>query len=102
MTNGLPDLSGKIWLLPDWLKGRSCYSRIGEEADLIFMDPPYGQGLEKQVMERLREADFVTADTRIIIETSLDTDFSWLEKSGFLLLREKRYKTNRHMFVRRA
>ena len=80
----------------------SALYRIGEEADLIFMDPPYEQGLEKQVMERLREADFVTADTRIIIETSLDTDFSWLEKSGFLLLREKRYKTNRHMFVRRA
>ncbi len=76
--------------------------QIREQADLIFMDPPYDQGLEQQVLQRLREADFVTEDTQIIIESSLDTEYSWLENSGFLLLREKRYKTNKHVFVRRA
>lgn len=80
----------------------SALSGIREkEIDIIFMDPPYGCGREKEVLALLREADYVTEDTLIIVETSLETDFSYLEDFGFYMEKEKRYKTNRHVFLRR-
>ena len=66
------------------------------------MDPPYRQGLEEQVLAVLKDASYVNEDTLIIVEASLDTDFSYLENYGFISLREKRYKTNMHVFIRKA
>lgn len=81
----------------------SALSSIVEEmVDIIFMDPPYGHGHEKSVLAVLQNKAYVTEDTLIIIEASLDTDFSWLEELGFLLEKEKLYKTNKHMFIRKA
>ncbi len=80
----------------------SALGSIREKADLIFMDPPYGQGMEKQVLARLFREAFVTNDTLIMIEAALPTDFSFVEELGFTLIREKRYKTNKHMFLRRS
>ena len=75
----------------------------GEEPfDCIFMDPPYRKGLEEQVLAVLSDASFVDKDTLIIVEASLDTDFSYLESYGFVSEREKRYKTNMHVFIRKA
>ncbi|MCM1025939.1 MAG: 16S rRNA (guanine(966)-N(2))-methyltransferase RsmD [Roseburia sp.] len=70
-------------------------------ADVIFLDPPYRSDLERSVLAVLRGMPYVTEDTLIVIEASLDTDFSWLEESGFCLIKDKRYKTNRHAFVKR-
>ena len=80
----------------------SALGSVREKADLIFMDPPYGQGMEKQVLARLFREAFVTNDTLIMIEAALPTDFSFVEELGFTLIREKRYKTNKHMFLRRS
>lgn len=80
----------------------SALNSISEQAvDIIFMDPPYGCGHEQNVLASLKDRSYVTEDTLIIVETSLDTDFSYLEELGFSLEREKRYKTNRHMFIRK-
>ena len=73
-----------------------------EPFDCIFMDPPYGKDLEKQMLEILKDVSYVNEDTLIIAEASLNTDFSYLESYGFRLVREKRYKTNMHVFVRKA
>ena len=43
----------------------------------------------------------ITRETLIIIEASLETDFSYLGEGGFRLIREKIYKTNKHIFVKR-
>ncbi len=86
------------------LKQEACVALGGISepfVDIIFMDPPYGCGHEERVLASLRDRNYVTEDTRIIVETSLDTDFSYLRELGFFLEREKRYKTNRHMFLRR-
>lgn len=73
-----------------------------KEVDIVFMDPPYGQDLEKQTLEKLAGMKYITEDTLIITEAALDTDFSYLEDLGFEITKEKRYKTNKHIFIRRA
>ena len=69
--------------------------------DLIFMDPPYGKGWEQKVLSLLRESTLVSEKTLIVMEESLEEDFSWVHKAGFLILREKNYKTNKHIFVQK-
>lgn len=72
-----------------------------ENVDIIFLDPPYHSGLERSVLAMLAGTPYVTESTLMIVEASLDTDFSWLEEYGFYLEKDKRYKTNRHAFIRR-
>ena len=80
----------------------SALSGISEkEVDIIFMDPPYDQLFEKRVLETLSNKSYVTDDTLIIVEASLRTDFTYLDDLGFEIVKEKKYKTNKHMFIRR-
>jgi 16S rRNA (guanine966-N2)-methyltransferase len=80
----------------------SALSVLNEkEVDIIFMDPPYGEGLEKKALEILSTASYVTKDTMIIIESDLNTDFGYVKELGFDIYREKTYKTNRHFFIRK-
>lgn len=69
--------------------------------DVIFMDPPYGKGYEKEVFVILKEMPYVTEQTLLVVEADLKTDFSWTEALGFTIIKEKRYKTNRHLFMKR-
>lgn len=69
--------------------------------DLIFMDPPYGQQLERRVLEQLSGSRILTQDTLLIVEASLDTDFSYADELGFVIQKIKRYKTNVHVFLNR-
>ncbi len=67
--------------------------------DIVFMDPPYDHSLERQVLELLREHRILRDDGMVIVEASLDTSFTYLEECGFRLVKEKIYKTNKHMFI---
>lgn len=71
-----------------------------KEAGVIFMDPPYHHDFERQTLQRLRTLPYVTDHTLLVVETALDTDFSYLEELGFCPEKEKRYKTNKHVFCR--
>lgn len=71
-----------------------------EQADIIFMDPPYGEGHEERVLLRLRDMKYVTPDTLIIVEASLKTDFPYLEDMGYTMVKEKKYKTNKHVYIK--
>ncbi len=70
-----------------------------EVFDLIFLDPPYRQGLEKEVILHLVHSRLVDDMTTIVVEAALDTDFSWIEDTIFTVIREKKYKTNKHVFI---
>ena len=72
-----------------------------KETDIIFMDPPYGRDLEKQVLSVLKGYRYVTEDTLIIVEADLHTDFSYAEELGYELVKEKKYKTNKHVFLKK-
>ncbi|MBQ9608275.1 MAG: 16S rRNA (guanine(966)-N(2))-methyltransferase RsmD [Lachnospiraceae bacterium] len=68
--------------------------------DVIFMDPPYGKGLERQVLSVLKEKNF-TEDTLIIVEAALDEDFSYVNDLGYDIIKDKRYKSNKHIFFKK-
>lgn len=71
-----------------------------EVFDFIFMDPPYNQQWEKKVLAYLKNTTLIDPYTIIIVEASLDTDFSYLEELGYEITKDKRYKTNKHVFIR--
>lgn len=67
--------------------------------DIIFMDPPYNQEIEKEVLRYLASSSLLKEDTTIIVEASLETKFDYLEELGFSLRKLKTYKTNAHAFI---
>ncbi len=79
----------------------SALSGIHEkEADVIFMDPPYGQEFEKQVLALLKNMPYVTENTLIVVEAMRDEDFSYVDELGYEIVKDKRYKTNKHVFLK--
>lgn len=77
------------------------HSIYEQEVDIIFMDPPYGKDLEHQVLDVLKDKSYVTENTLIVVEADLSTDFSYLEEMGFVVKREKEYKTNKHIYIKK-
>ena len=73
-----------------------------KEADLIFVDPPYESGLYERTFELLSRLPYVTEYTMLIAECNLDMDLSVFEDNGFEIIKEKRYKSNQHVFMKKA
>ena len=73
-----------------------------KEVDVIDVDPPYEAQTVHDILHALASEQYVTDNTLIIVESSLATDFSYLSDIGLELVREKDYKANRHLFIRRA
>ena len=69
--------------------------------DVIFMDPPYENHVERKVLEALDFSTLVDTQTLIIVEASKETSFDFLENLHLKIVREKFYKTNKHIFIRR-
>ena len=68
--------------------------------DIVFMDAPYKTGQERDVLVALKNGDIIDKYTIIIIEEALDTDLSYVSELGYEIYKEKRYKTNKHVFLR--
>lgn len=69
--------------------------------DVIFMDPPYDQELEKRVLEYLIDSTLADEYTVIVVEASIETDFSYLEDLGYHVYKCKQYKTSQHVFMQK-
>lgn len=54
------------------------------------------------MLEYLSESALVHEDTVIIVEASKETNFTYLNELGFTLLKEKVYKSNKHVFLEKA
>ena len=91
---------GRI-LTCDILNGLRRLEGQKESFGVIFMDPPYDRQWERMVLEYLRDSRLADGSTRIIVEASLGTEFSYAEPLGFEVVREKVYKTNKHVFLRK-
>ena len=79
----------------------AAVSSIRDEADIIYIDPPYASSLYEEVLQVLSCRDLVTEYTLIIAEAPEEKDFSFAEELGFRIEREKSYKHNKHVFMRR-
>ena len=73
----------------------------GKPFSLIFMDPPYDLGLEKQVLKALEGKKLADENTLIIYEASIKTDTLLPQNSGFEVVRIKKYTTNQHVFLKK-
>lgn len=71
------------------------------EVDIIFMDPPYQAGYEEAVFQTLYRMPYVTENTLMILEAELSRKMDFLEQLGFEVIKEKLYKTNKHVFVKK-
>ena len=67
--------------------------------DYIFMDPPYKSKLEHEVLRQLSKSSLQKNDTVIIVEAALDKDFTYVTELGYEIIKEKIYKTNKHLFL---
>lgn len=72
-----------------------------KEVDLVYLDPPYRSDLPRRILTALDGQSYITQDTCIVVETDYDSDFSFLEETGLEIYREKNYRGNRHLFIRR-
>lgn len=80
----------------------SALSMIHEkEADIIFMDPPYHAGYEEKVFQALKAQPYVTENTLLILETELCRKMDFLSELGYEVIKEKTYKSNKHVFIRK-
>lgn len=88
-------------LSTDAVSSVSTLERQKDVFDIIFMDPPYGRLLERDVLVRLSGSDIVSDETIIVVESDLDTEFDYLEEIGLEIYKIKKYKTNKHTFIYR-
>ncbi|MCR5604529.1 MAG: 16S rRNA (guanine(966)-N(2))-methyltransferase RsmD [Lachnospiraceae bacterium] len=72
-----------------------------EHFDIIFMDPPYEMGYEKAVLEYLAASKLAGENTLIITEASVNTDFDYVDRLPFDIVKYKKYKNNCHLFLKR-
>lgn len=78
----------------------SYLSRLGKvDFDIIFIDPPYGKGLEREALEILSTKSFTNPDFKIVVEAKLEEDFSFIDDTKFMIYKTKNYKTNKHVFL---
>ena len=73
----------------------------GAKFDIIFMDPPFNHGLEKETLGILSGLDILEEDGLIVVEASPKTDFSYLEELGFEKFKERRYGMSQHIFLKK-
>ena len=72
-----------------------------EYVNIIFMDPPYHKEYEKETLKLIAESKNISTDCLIIVEAALNTDFEYIVDYGYTLVKEKRYKTNKHLFLKK-
>lgn len=70
-----------------------------ETFHVVFMDPPYGKGLEREVLRHPTFLSILEDRALVIVEADLETELSEDDMVGFRLLKEKIYKTNKHIFL---
>ncbi len=73
-----------------------------ETFDLVFMDPPYGKGLELEALRALSDSSLLRENCLVVAEAALGTDFSAAKDWGYQITKEKTYKNNQHIFLNYA
>ena len=80
----------------------ALYGIHEKEAGVIFADPPYEGGHYEKLLSVLKDISYVTEDTLLVFEADLKRDFGFAKDYGFIVEKEKTYKTNKHVFLRKG
>lgn len=70
--------------------------------DIVFLDPPYDLDLYMDVLKKLHLSHLINNDTIIILETSKKDDVNKIVALGYEITREKIYKNNKHVFLKKV
>lgn len=65
---------------------------------LVFLDPPYGQGLAQQALASLRDGQWLVPDALVVVEESKAAAFAALE--GYDELERRAYDDTEFVFLR--
>lgn len=76
-------------------------SRNNEIYNIVFMDPPYGKDLYRPIFEKLASSNLIDENTILIIETNIRDDAVGIEELGYIRIKEKKYKSNKHIFFKK-
>jgi len=68
--------------------------------DIVYIDPPYFEGLEKETLLALGRSGIINEDSIVILEADKYNDLEFIDETAFEITREKKYKSNRHYFLR--
>ena len=66
---------------------------------MVFLDPPYGKGLEEAALQALADSSLITEESLVILEARLDFELGHPGDWGYAVTRVKAYKTNQHIFL---
>ena len=83
------------------LSGMRALELEKKRFDIVFLDPPYNQGLEQGILTALVGSAILNDEVIIIVEASKNTDFSFVDYLGLKIVKDKIYKNNRHLFLRK-
>jgi 16S rRNA (guanine966-N2)-methyltransferase len=71
-----------------------------EPFSLVFLDPPYGQGLAEKALASARDGGWFTPDALIVVEESAKANFA--APAGLDELERRHYDETELIFLRRA
>lgn len=86
--------AGDVVMAIRGMKGRAPF-------DYIFLDPPYAEEAEGDVLAAIADAGLADEYTCIIVEATRQRNFDFVSQFGFEIRKEKEYKTNKHVFLSR-
>lgn len=72
-----------------------------EKFDIVFMDPPYAKGLEKEIIENPMFYEILKEHAWIIVEMDLKTSVEDFDLKNYKVVKEKIYKSNKHVFLKK-
>jgi 16S rRNA (guanine966-N2)-methyltransferase len=69
-----------------------------EPFSLVFLDPPYGQGLAERALASARAGGWLQPDALVVVEEAADAGFT--APAGFAQLERRRYDDTELIFLR--
>lgn len=69
--------------------------------DIIFMDPPYDKGYEKEMLSIIANSTLLNEDGLIVVEAVKENDFSFVDDLNMSIIKVKEYKNNKHVYIKK-
>jgi 16S rRNA (guanine(966)-N(2))-methyltransferase RsmD len=84
----------------DYSMALNLLSQRKIQFDIIFLDPPYNNGLEKETILKIYDLGLLNRNGRLICESAASEDFSFIEQlDDFNIQKEKKYKTTKITYI---